>query len=282
MPRFLLFVEDAAANPLGAGAGRRAVRSKRSTNEKVPWKSLPGLSGSVERQFIQPTLVGDSVLPFRPRAPQEAIIPWDGTSIEATTGERLDRYPGLAQWWREAADIWETNKSAGSTLSLLDRLDYQRGLQNQLPGSAIRVVYSKGGMYLAAAIIDNPAAVIDHKLYWAAVESLDEARYLVAVLNSGALLRIVQPLQARGEHNPRDFDKYVWQAPIPLYDAANPLHRELVEIAVAAEHLAQAVELPQQSFQALRRRIRNALDASGLTARGDQLVADLLAAIPTT
>jgi len=57
-------------------------------------------------------------------------------------------------------------------------------------------------VYLAAAIVDNLAAVIDHKLSWAAVESLDEARYLVAVLNSGALLRIVQPLQARGEHNP--------------------------------------------------------------------------------
>jgi len=50
---------------------------------------------------------------------------------------------------------------------------------------------------------------------------------------------------------------------------------------VAAEQVAQAVDLPQQSFQSLRRRIRNALDASGVAARGDQLVADLLAAVPT-
>jgi hypothetical protein len=131
-------------------------------------------------------------------------------------------------------------------------------------------------MYLAAAIVDNPAAVIDHKLYWATAENLDEARYLTAVLNSTALLRIVRPLQARGEYNPRDFDKYVWQAPIPLYDAANPLHRDLVELAVDAQEVAEAVELPQQSFQALRRRVRTALDASGLSTRADQLVTDLL------
>jgi SAM-dependent methyltransferase len=281
VPRFLLFVEDAPANPLGAGAGRRAVRSKRVNNEKRPWKSLPGLTGSVERQFIRPTLVGDSVLPFRLRPPQEAIIPSDGTSIQATIAERLDRYPGLAQWWREAARVWEGHKSAASTLRFLDQIDYRHKLRDQLPGSPIRVVYSASGMYLAAAILDNPSAVIEHKLYWAAVESLDEARYLVAVLNSGTLLRIVQPLQARGEHNPRDFDKYVWRAPIPLYDASSALHRDLVEFAVEAEQVAQAVDLPQQSFQALRRRVRGALDEHGLTAREDQLVADLLSSTRT-
>ena len=82
-------------------------------------------------------------------------------------------------------------------------------------------------MYFAAVIVDNPAAVIEHKLYWAAADSLDEARYLVAVLNSGTLRRFVQTLQGRGEHNPRDFDKYVWQAPIPLHNSADPLHRAL-------------------------------------------------------
>ncbi len=94
--------------------------------------------------------------------------------------------------------------------------NYQRGLQNQLPGPAIRVVYSASGMYLAAAVLTGHMAVIEHKLYWAAAATLDEATYLTAVLNSNVLLQIVQPLQARGEHNPRDFDKYVWQAPIPV------------------------------------------------------------------
>lgn len=105
-----------------------------------------------------------------------------------------------------------------------------------------------------------------------AAESLDGVRYLIAVLNSEARLRAIRPLQALGEHNPRHFDKYVWQAPIPLYDEDDAVHRELVDLAIACEQVAAAVELPNQSFLALRRRVRTALDESGLTARGDSLV----------
>jgi hypothetical protein len=143
-----------------------------------------------------------------------------------------------------------------------------------LPGSTIRVVYTKSGMYIAAAVVENPSMIIDHKLYWGATASLDEAIFLTAILNSSALLRIVQPLQARGEHNPRDFDKYVWQAPIPLYDNDNALHRQLVDIGRRATELAATVELPNLSFQALRRRIRSAL--ANELSDWDPAVAELL------
>jgi hypothetical protein len=49
---------------LGPGAGRVSIRSRRSTREKPPWKSEPPLTGMVERQFVRPLLVGDSVLPY--------------------------------------------------------------------------------------------------------------------------------------------------------------------------------------------------------------------------
>lgn len=62
------------------------------------WRNLPSLTGTVERQFIRPALVGDSVLPFLLRTPAEAVIPWDGTSLAAATGDRLDLYPGPAAW----------------------------------------------------------------------------------------------------------------------------------------------------------------------------------------
>jgi hypothetical protein len=114
-------------------------------------------------------------------------------------------------------------------------------------------------MYLAAAVVTDPQAVVEHALYWGTAASLDEANYLSAVLNSETLLKIIQPLQARGEHNPRHFDKYVWQAPIPLYDESNALHQRLANHGCQAAEIAAGVELPQQSFQALRRRVRTAL-----------------------
>jgi hypothetical protein len=104
-----------------------------------------------------------------------------------------------------------------------------------------------------------------------------QARYLTAILNSQALAELVRPLQARGEHNPRHFDKYVFQIPIPLYDPDDRRHLQLVELAAVAERVAGSVELPDGvSFQALRRRIRLALSESGIAEGINALVSRLL------
>jgi len=132
-------------------------------------------------------------------------------------------------------------------------------------------------MYLAAAMISDPRAVIEHKLYWAAASTPEEARYITAVLNSPALGALVRPFQARGEHNPRDFDKYVWNLPIPLFDETKQLHRDLAALAVRAEAVATRVELPPGvRFETWRRRIREALSSEGVAGDLDAAVRELL------
>lgn len=280
VPRMLVLVDAQQAGPLGAGAGRRTVRSKRSANEKRPWKDLPDLTGSIERQFVRPVHVGDTVLPFRELVPRLGIIPWDGHRLLHGGDERLDLHPGLATWWRRAEELWETHRT--SAMTLLDRVDYQRTLQNQFPAGPHRIVYSKGGMYLAAARISDPNIVIDHGLYWAAASGIDEARYLTVILNSSTLLELVRPLQARGEHNPRHFDKYVFKVPIPLYQLDDPAHARLVALGERAEDVAAGVELPAVSFQTQRRRIREALVLDGVSKEIDEHVRQLLTAPPAS
>ena len=73
----------------------------------------------------------------------------------------------------------------------------------------------------------------------------------------------MRPPQARGEHNPRHFGKYIFQLPIPLYDPGNPEHWQLAELAKLAEEATAALELPGVSLQAQRRRIREALSRDG-------------------
>jgi hypothetical protein len=276
VPRFLFLVESANTSPLGAGAGRRAVKSRRSVNEKKPWKDLAGLRGTVERKFIRPLYLGDSILPFRILPAFETVVPWDGKRLLDGNAEHLDLYPGLATWWRRAEDIWTQNRSS-ERLQLTERLDYRRGLSQQFPASSHRVVYTKSGMYLAAAIVSDTTAVIDHKLYWGKATSLDEARFLTAILNSTALTMAVRPLQGRGEHNPRDFDKYVFQLPIPLYDPRDSAHKLLVELAERSEQVAASVHLPTVRFETQRRRIREALVDNGVSVDIDSIVKPLLA-----
>jgi hypothetical protein len=64
--------------------------------------------------------------------------------------------------------------------------------------------------------------------------------------------------------------------PIPLYDPQQPLHRDLVHLATRAEEIAASLELPAQSFQALRRRVRQALETDGVAADLDNAVRALL------
>lgn len=282
VPRLLLFVDvvdSPTKNPLGSGAGRRAVRSRRSANEKKPWKQQPDHAGTVERQFVHPMHLGDTVLPFRVREPFTTVVPWDGKELLDGTSAKLDLYPGLADWWRRAEQVWNTHRT--SSMTLLQRIDYQRTLRGQFPAAKYRVVYTKSGMYLAAAVVSDDSAVIGQGLYWASARSLAEARYLTAIFNSDALLELVRPLQARGEHNPRDFAKVLFQLPIPTYDADVELHRDLAGLAERAEQVAATVELPAgKSFQTLRRTVRSALVTDGVGAELDAAVQALLIPSP--
>lgn len=275
VPRFLVVVEPAPAGPFGAGAGRRTVASHRSSNEKPPWKNLDGLTGAIEKQFVRPLHSGDTVLPYRLQSPRNAVIPWDGKQLLQGNDEEIDYYPGFATWWRTAENVWNTHRT-NEKLSLLERLNYQRGLGGQFPAGQHRVVYSASGMYLAAARVSDTAAVFGHQLYWAATASVDEARYLTAILNSPALLELVRPLQARGEHNPRHFDKYVFRIPFPLFDLDHIRHRRISELAARAEAVTAGVELPRTSFQTQRRTIRAALEADGVSAHIDNEITALL------
>lgn len=275
VPRVLVLVDPGRASPLGTVAGQRAVKSRRSANEKAPWKELTDVTGSVEAEFIMPVYLGESVLPFRCRSPVRAVIPWDGHRLLRDGATGLVQYPGLAAWLHKCEVIWERGRRS-DRLTLSGQLDYRNKLSRQFPLPAHRVVYSKSGMYLAAATVTDPNAIIDHKLYWGSVSGPDEARFLTAILNSGVLNMSVRPMQARGEHNPRDFDKYVFQMPIPLYDPGDATHARLVALGERAERVAAAATLPDTRFERQRKLIRDVLVSDGVAEDINTIVKVLL------
>jgi SAM-dependent methyltransferase len=275
VPRVLFLVNPGAPNPLGGVADRRPVRSRRSATEKNPWKLLDDLTGAVESDFIRPVYTGESILPFLCLPPLQAVIPWDGHRLLRDGDLGLGRSPGLSDWLHKAEAAWVRHRSS-ERLSLTERLDYRRGITQQFPLAKYRVVYGASGTYLAAAIIEDSLAIIEHRLYWAAAVSLDEARYLTAILNSGALTMAVRPMQARGEHNPRHFDKYVFQLPIPRYDPADAAHARLAALAERAARVAAATTLPDVRFERQRKHIREALESDSIAQDIDAIVKALL------
>ena len=233
--------------------------------------------GAVERDFLRPALLGASVAPFRVLAPLRAVIPWD-----AVRGGLLDAemaasrgYPRLSQWLEKTEKLW--NENGRGRRSLLEQYDYFSQLSKQFPIAPVRVVYTASGTNLVAAVVQNEAAIIEHKLYWAATASLKEAHYLCSIFNSEALRSAVEPYQGQGQWGARDFDKYVFNLPIPRFDSGNMHHLQLAAAGARAEAVADAVPgVESKYFVTARRHIRSALVDDGVADQLEALATKLL------
>jgi SAM-dependent methyltransferase len=276
VPHVLFFVEPQPESPLGFGAGRRAVQSKRSSTEKKPWKELDPMKGVVESEFVRPVLLGESVIPYRILPAREAVLPLEGNQILDSDNPHLDLYPDLAEWWRQAESIWNEHRSS-ERMSLRGRLDFRRGLSEQLPISPLRLVYGASGMHVAAALVEEPLAVIEHKLYWGAITGHAEGWYLCAILNCPELTQLVRPLMSYGKDE-RDIDKHVWELPIPLYNSADPIHQRLSYLGYEEAKVVAALSINEKgNYITLRQQVREILAARNDASEVTDLVTELLA-----
>ncbi|MDO3110002.1 N-6 DNA methylase [Mycobacteroides abscessus] len=280
VPRLLMFVEDAPKGPFGAGAGRRTVTSFRTNQEDKQWRDLPSLTANVEKAFIRTVYLGETILPFRTSKPREAVLPINGAKI--LTSDEIEIYDGLYAWWSAAESDWEQHRVRTETKPLSERMDFHGQLSAQLPVAAIRVAYPKAGNSLAAAIIRDNRAIIDHKLYWTATLVESEAHYLCSILNSAPVLAQVKPLQAVGLFGARDFDKNVFSVPFPTFDPKNPVHQKLAELGKQAETQAATVDISgARTFQAARKMIRAHLAETGTESDTLKEVTELLLSVTT-
>ena len=292
-PRRLVLVEPAPMpGMLPPNPEFPMLRGRTGTQDKEPWKTVDPPQGRIKKDFLYSVLLGESIAPFRVLTPQQAVIPWDaegyGTNLDLdintgaapkqqlmdskTAGER--GHLELAQWLEKVEAFWERHKR--SPISLLEQWDYYGKLSCQFPTAAVRVVYTKAGSNLAACAVQESSAVIDSQLYWAAVDSMEEARYLCGILNSEALRSGVEQFQAQGQWGARHFDKYVFNLPIPRFDAANPLHGELAQAAQTAEAIATAVQVKEaEHFTRARARVRSALAEHGVAVQLERLVGEV-------
>jgi hypothetical protein len=131
-------------------------------------------------------------------------------------------------------------------------------------------------MHLVAAKVKNPRAVIAGGLYWASMNSEDEADYLCAIMNSAVTTEALRPFMSYGKDE-RDIHKHVWQLPIETYDPQNPIHARLVALTKAAETIAATFEVQEDlHFAATRRHVRERLEASDVGKEISQIVEEML------
>ncbi len=281
VPRRFFMVEPEPTGRLGSRRDAPRMRGRAGPLDKHPWTTVEPPRGPVEARFLRQVALGETIAPFRLLATVPAVIPLDGPTLLDAAAAADAGHHHLAAWLRDVEAKWAAHsneKSDGtSRMTVSQRIDHMRNLSRQAGPTAMRVLYNQAGTRLSAARVAANDTLVNHKTYWAPARSVEEAGYLVALLNSAAVLAKITDLQTRGETNKRDFDNLVWTLPIPEYDPAEPLHRDLAAAASRAESVAAAVPLADAAhFIAKRRAIRAALAEDGVGAEIEALVDALL------
>jgi hypothetical protein len=277
VPLFMFFVNELAASPIGRPRGTTEVESARSTQEKMPWKELPSISGPVEEQFLRKVQSGQNLTPFRALAPALAVFPVEGDKLLEPA--QMTRFPLLRQRWEVLTAAYDANKGKGK-LTLSEGLNFQGKFERQLPVPSYRLVYTTSGNRLAAAVLDDTETLINNRLYWFAVASREEGRYLEAILNSGPFGVAVGRMQGQGLFGARDFHTLPWRLPIAQFEKGNAGHAALAALGAEAETVAAGVDIPQGALSiAARQMVRAALVVAGVQQRIDAKVVEVIPAL---
>ena len=300
-PRRLVFVEQ-TANPAIIQAGRTIiVNPRRGSRDKDPWKSLD--LAEIEGQTIETTHVfnvhlNETLVPYATLKPLKAVLPFKQGECKLPTTEvgvggialaRLERRMRIR--WQSISKLWEANKARATKLTLLGQLDYYGKLSSQLAwrrnmgNRTLRIIYADAGIP-TAGLLDDTCALVDSTLYWVTCNSLEEAHYLLAIINSESLREAASPLMPKGQFGARHLHKHLWKLPIPEHDAANTLHAEISaagkSAAAGAERQLAQIRADRQasrktfSVTVARRELRKWLRSSPQGKRVEQAVTKLL------
>ena len=297
-PRSLVFVEKTENKSVIQTGGTIMVIPRRGSQDKPPWRdlNLTEITGqTIETAHVHDVHLGETLVPYATLEPLTAALPIkqgdEMIAVEpsAEGGVKPSSMRNrMRQRWRTVSRLWEDNKAAVNRLSLSERLDYHRELSAQLSwqqndnGRPIRVAYTAAGIPTAAFVSEH-TAFLDETCYWIGVRNKLEGNFLLSIINSDALFASVEPLMAKGQFGARHLHKQLWKLPIPEYDEAISLHRNLTQAGEAAAAGVQVVlaKLREERGDKLtvtiaRREIRKWLRESDEGAAVERLVKQLL------
>ena len=248
-PRVLFFVDETGNTAIVQAAPTVTVNPRRGSQDKAPWKDLDltAITGqTVEKRHLFNVHLGETIAPYVTVEPLKVLLPMkqgDATipaDDDGTGGVRLGGLERrMRERWQTISRPWDENKSLANDLNLLSQLDYMGKLTSQLEwqhdagDSAFRVVYTKSGEP-TAAISHERNDLVENVLFWVPCKSIEEANYLLAIINSAALREAVKPLMTKGQFGARDLHKHLWKLAIPEFDPTQELHAAIAEAGATA------------------------------------------------
>ena len=299
VPRCFFFVYETANTAIVQAAPTVTVNPRRGGQDKAPWRDL-GLTAitgqTVENRHLFNVHLGETIAPYVALEPLKALLPLKRGDAAIPTD---DNGPGgirlgglerrMRERWQTVSRLWEDNKALANRLNLLGQLDYTAQLSSQLEwqhnpdGRPVRLVYTTSGQP-TAGLLREDEILVDHVLYWISCRNVEEANYLLAIINSAALYDAVYGIMPKGQFGARHLHKHLWKLPIPEFDPANDLHAAIAKAGATAEAGAgkKLEELRKQrgdrlTITIVRRELRKWLRESKEGKAAEEAVGKLLA-----
>ena len=202
VPRRFLFVEEVESAAVMQALPLVTVKPRESSHDKEPYKSrdLSSITDqSYEKTHLFDVHLGETVVPYATLHPLKALlplkagetkIPTDPNGVGGVRIEALDER--MRARWRTVSGLWDVSKKPVDPKNLLARIDYHGELSAQLKwrqnpgGRSVRIVYTSAGRPTAALLTDDDA-LVESKLFWVTCRDMQEANYLLAIINSMTL-----------------------------------------------------------------------------------------------
>ncbi|MGD0017023.1 MAG: N-6 DNA methylase, partial [Verrucomicrobiia bacterium] len=245
VPRCFWFVAPPGDRPLNVETPYLATSDEAFKESKPDWRLKT--EGLVESGFLFGTVLAKDLIPFVVRKLCLVVLPVkenrDGDLLMVSARQILhDGFPHASEWIEKAEKIWD-RKRKDSKQSLYDRLDYNRLLTDQKMAGKFVVLHNRSGTNISAALLTPQEAkrigklsiggfIADFAAYRYYARSEDEALYLVGILNSSVVNDIIKPYQTQGLLGERDIARRPFEyCPIPLFDAADEMHKQIADLA---------------------------------------------------
>jgi len=282
VPRNIWFVKIEKLKRLGFDPKNPYVETDNKVESKRPWNKVK-LSGRIESDFLYATMLSTDLVPFGHLRVRPVVLPVIMKSgkfhLFKDNKEPLRAgFNYIASYLSKAEEIWQKHATTkAKKLTVNQWVNYRNKITNQEPLRSYKVLYTASATYLAACIIDQTknfemeidgsklklnAFVAESKTYYYETDSLDEANYLVAILNSTVVDQIIKPLQTRGLWGARDIHKRPLLLPILKFKRSCSNHKRITELGKMAQEKVEE-EIPRlikyRSIGKVRSEIRELL-----------------------
>jgi hypothetical protein len=216
------------------------IHPNRSFQAKSLWEQPAYAQARVEGHYVYRVVKSTGLLPFAMFEHNLFFLPVETRDLQHSD----EMAPLAATHHRILEDEYlDRIRDAAKLRSIMANIDYHSKLSNPKQLLRPKVVFTGIGSYLKAALVDSPC-VVDTSLYYYTPATLDEAHYLLGVLNADC---VSADLQLRGSTGAagslRNICKKGLDYAFRRFDPAIPTHQAISAHAramrLAVQHIIE-------------------------------------------